>query len=131
MSCYKLNNFHWHLTDDQGWRIEIKKYPKLTEIGSKRAETLVGNKFERSPFFFDGNPYGGFYTQEEIKDVVKFAEDHYVNIIPEIEMPGHASAAVTAYPNLACFPDRNYKVAASWGVFEDVFCAGKDETFTF
>ncbi|KRD62582.1 beta-N-acetylhexosaminidase [Flavobacterium sp. Root935] len=131
MSSYKLNNFHWHLTDDQGWRIEIKKYPKLTEVGSKRAQTLVGNKFERSPFFFDGNPYGGFYTQEEIKDVVKFAEENYVNVIPEIEMPGHASAAVTAYPNLACFPDRNYKVIESWGVFEDVFCAGKDETFTF
>ncbi|AWK03296.1 beta-N-acetylhexosaminidase [Flavobacterium crocinum] len=131
MSSYKLNNFHWHLTDDQGWRIEIKKYPKLTEVGSKRAQTLVGNKFERSPFFFDGNPYGGFYTQEEIKDVVKFAEAHYVNVIPEIEMPGHASAAVTAYPNLACFPDRNYKVVESWGVFEDVFCAGKGETFTF
>lgn len=131
MSSYKLNTFHWHLTDDQGWRIEIKKYPKLTEIGSKRAQTLVGNKFERSPFFFDGNPYGGFYTQEEIKDVVKFAEEHYVTIIPEIEMPGHASAAVTAYPNLACFTDRNYKVVESWGVFEDVFCAGKDETFTF
>ncbi|MBE8727300.1 family 20 glycosylhydrolase [Flavobacterium hungaricum] len=131
MSRYKLNNFHWHLTDDQGWRIEIKKYPKLTEIGSKRAQTLVGNKFERIPFFFDGNPYGGFYTQEEIKEVVQFAEEHYVNIIPEIEMPGHASAAITAYPNLACFPDRNYKVVTSWGVFEDVFCAGKDETFTF
>jgi hexosaminidase len=131
MASYKLNNFHWHLTDDQGWRIEIKKYPKLTEVGSKRAQTLVGNKFERTPFFFDGNPYGGFYTQEEIKEVVKFAEAHYVNIIPEIEMPGHASAAVTAYPNLACFPDRNYKVVESWGVFEDVFCAGKDETFTF
>ncbi|MHC0446750.1 family 20 glycosylhydrolase [Flavobacterium sp. 3-218] len=131
MSSYKLNTFHWHLTDDQGWRIEIKKYPKLTEIGSKRAQTLVGNKFERSSFFFDGNPYGGFYTQEEIKEVVKFAEENYVNIIPEIEMPGHASAAVTAYPNLACFPDRNYKVVESWGVFEDVFCAGKDETFTF
>lgn len=131
MSSYKLNNFHWHLTDDQGWRIEIKKYPKLTEVGSKRAQTLVGNKFERSPFFFDGNPYGGYYTQEEIKEVIKFAEDHYVNIIPEIEMPGHASAAITAYPNLACFPDRNYKVVESWGVFEDVFCAGKDETFTF
>ena len=131
MSSYKLNTFHWHLTDDQGWRIEIKKYPKLTEIGSKRAQTLVGNKFERSPFFFDGNPYGGFYTQEEIKEVVKFAEENYVNIIPEIEMPGHASAAVTAYPNLACFPDRNYKAAESWGVFEDVFCAGKDENFTF
>jgi len=131
MSSYKLNNFHWHLTDDQGWRIEIKKYPKLTEVGSKRAQTLVGNKFERSPFFFDGNPYGGFYTQEEIKDVVKFAEDNYVNVIPEIEMPGHASAVVTAYPNLACFPDRNYKVVESWGVFEDVFCAGKEETFTF
>lgn len=131
MSSYKLNNFHWHLTDDQGWRIEIKKYPKLTAIGSKRAQTLVGNKFERTPFFFDGNPYGGFYTQEEIKEVVKFAEDNYVNVIPEIEMPGHASAAVTAYPNLACFPDRNYKVVESWGVFEDVFCAGKEETFTF
>ena len=131
MSSYKLNNFHWHLTDDQGWRIEIKKYPKLTEIGSKRAQTLVGNKFERSSYFFDGNPYGGFYTQEEIKEVVKFAAEHYVNIIPEIEMPGHASAAVTAYPNLSCFPDRNYKVVEYWGVFEDIFCAGKEETFTF
>lgn len=131
MSSYKLNNFHWHLTDDQGWRIEIKKYPKLTEVGSKRGQTLVGNKFERLPFFFDGNPYGGFYTQEEINDVVKFAEAHYVNVIPEIEMPGHASAALTAYPNLACFPDRSYKVVESWGVFEDVFCAGKEETFTF
>ncbi|WP_035653147.1 family 20 glycosylhydrolase [Flavobacterium sp. ASV13] len=131
MSSYKLNNFHWHLTDDQGWRIEIKKYPKLTEVGSKRAQTLVGNKFERSPLFFDGNPYGGFYTQEEIKDVVKFAEAHYVNIIPEIEMPGHATAAVTAYPNLSCFPDRTYKVVETWGVFEDIFCAGKEETFTF
>jgi hexosaminidase len=88
MSSYKLNNFHWHLTDDQGWRIEIKKYPKLTEVGSKRAQTLVGNKFERFPYFFDGNPYGGFYTQEEIKDVVKFAEEHYVNVIPEIENAG-------------------------------------------
>lgn len=131
MASYKLNNFHWHLTDDQGWRIEIKKYPKLTEVSSKRAQTLVGNKFERSPFFFDGNPYGGFYSQEEIKEVVKFAEDNYVNVIPEIEMPGHASAALAAYPNLACFPDRKYKVVESWGVFEDVFCAGKDETFTF
>lgn len=131
MSSYKLNNFHWHLTDDQGWRIEIKKYPKLTEAGSKRAQTLVGNKFERFPYFFDGNPYGGFYTQEEIKEVVKFAEAHYVNVIPEIEMPGHATAAVTAYPNLSCFPDRNYKVVEYWGVFEDIFCAGKEETFTF
>lgn len=131
MSSYKLNKFHWHLTDDQGWRIEIKKYPKLTEVGSKRAQTLVGNKFERSSYFFDGNPYGGFYTQEEIKDVVKFAEEHYVNIIPEIEMPGHATAAVTAYPNLSCFPDRNYKVVEYWGVFEDIFCAGKEETFVF
>lgn len=131
MSYYKLNNFHWHLTDDQGWRIEIKKYPKLTEVGSKRAQTLVGNKFERFPYFFDANPYGGFYTQEEIKDVVKFAEEHYVNIIPEIEMPGHATAAVTAYPNLSCFPDRQYKVVEYWGVFEDIFCAGKEETFTF
>ncbi|WP_348800480.1 family 20 glycosylhydrolase [Flavobacterium adhaerens] len=131
MSYYKLNTFHWHLTDDQGWRIEIKKYPKLTAIGSKRAQTLVGNKFERSPYFLDENPYGGFYTQEEIAAVVQFAEEHYVTIIPEIEMPGHASAAITAYPELACFPDRNYKVVESWGIFEDVFCAGKEETFTF
>ena len=131
MSCYKLNNFHWHLTDDQGWRIEIKKYPKLTEVGSKRAQTLVGNKFERFPYFFDGNPHEGFYTQEEIAAVVKFAGEHYVNIIPEIEMPGHATAAVTAYPNLSCFPDRPYKVVEYWGVFEDIFCAGKEETFTF
>ncbi|CAI2765715.1 family 20 glycosylhydrolase [Flavobacterium collinsii] len=131
MASYKLNNFHWHLTDDQGWRIEIKKYPKLTEVGSKRAQTLVGNKFERFPYFFDGNPYEGFYTQEEIKDVVKFAEEHYVNVIPEIEMPGHATAAVTAYPHLSCFPDRSYKVIEYWGVFEDIFCAGKEETFTF
>ncbi|KQX15027.1 family 20 glycosylhydrolase [Flavobacterium sp. Root420] len=131
MSSYKLNNFHWHLTDDQGWRIEIKKYPKLTEVGSRRAQTLVGNKFERFPYFFDGNPYGGFYTQEEIKDVVKFAEEHYVNVIPEIEMPGHATAAVTAYPNLSCFLDRNYKVVEYWGVFDDIFCAGKEETFIF
>ncbi|MFH6986128.1 family 20 glycosylhydrolase [Flavobacterium collinsii] len=131
MASYKLNNFHWHLTDDQGWRIEIKKYPKLTEVGSKRAQTLVGNKFERFPYFFDGNPYEGFYTQEEIKDVVKFAEEHYVNVIPEIEMPGHATAAVTAYPHLSCFPDRPYKVIEYWGVFEDIFCAGKEETFTF
>lgn len=131
MSYYKLNNFHWHLTDDQGWRIEIKKYPKLTEIGSKRAQTLVGNKFERFPRFFDGNPYGGYYTQEEVKDIVKYAQEHYVNIIPEIEMPGHASAAVASYPYLACFPSPNFKVIESWGVFEDVFCAGKEETFIF
>ncbi|MBY0244083.1 MAG: family 20 glycosylhydrolase [Sphingobacteriaceae bacterium] len=131
MGAYKLNNFHWHLTDDQGWRIEIKKYPKLTEIGSKRAQTLVGNKFERFPRFFDNTPYGGFYTQDEIKEVVKFAAEHYVNVIPEIEMPGHASAAVASYPHLACFPSPSFKVIESWGVFEDVFCAGKEETFVF
>ena len=131
MAFYKLNNFHWHLTDDQGWRIEIKKYPKLTEIGSKRAQTLVGNKFERFPLFFDGNPYGGFYTQEEIKEVVQFATERHVNVIPEIEMPGHASAAVAAYPSLACFPSNDFKVIETWGVFEDVFCAGKEETFEF
>ncbi|WP_300979100.1 family 20 glycosylhydrolase [Flavobacterium sp.] len=131
MSNYKLNTFHWHLTDDQGWRIEIKKYPKLTEIGSKRAQTLIGNKFERFPRFFDGNPYGGYYTQEEIKDIVKFAQEHYVSIIPEIEMPGHASAAIASYPNLTCFPSNDFKVIESWGVFEDVFCAGKEDTFVF
>ncbi len=132
MAVYKLNNFHWHLTDDQGWRIEIKKYPKLTEIGSFRDQTVVGNYHDRMPQWFDGNKYGGYYTQEEIKDVVAYAGKKYINVIPEIEMPGHALAALSAYPELACGDNPGpFKAADKWGVFPEIFCAGKDHTFDF
>ena len=130
MAMYKLNNFHWHLTDDQGWRIEIKKYPNLTLIGSKRAQTLIGNYHDSNPQQFDNTPYGGFYTQDEIRDVVKYAADRFINIIPEIEMPGHSEAAVAAYPELSCNPLKTYKVAESWGGFDDVFCP-TEYTFIF
>lgn len=130
MAAYKLNNFHWHLTDDQGWRIEIKKYPRLTAVGAYREETMIGRHNQGPNYNFDGTPYGGFYTQQEIKEVVAYAAAKHVNVIPEIEMPGHALAALAAYPELAC-GDRPgpFKVAAAWGVFEDVFCAGKEQTF--
>lgn len=132
MAMYKLNNFHWHLTDDQGWRIEIKKYPKLTEIGGYRAQTVVGNYHDRMPQWFDGNKYGGYYTQEEIKEVVAYADSKFVNVIPEIEMPGHAMAALASYPELGCGDNPGpYKTAEKWGVFPDIFCAGKDHTFDF
>lgn len=127
LAMYKFNTFHWHLTDDQGWRIEIKKYPLLTQIGSCRAQTLIGpygtNKY-------DGNKYCGFYTQEEIKEVVKYAAERHINVIPEIEMPGHALAALASYPYLGCTKGP-YKAAETWGVFDDVFCAGNDSTFNF
>ncbi|MBS1527064.1 MAG: family 20 glycosylhydrolase [Bacteroidetes bacterium] len=131
MAYYKLNNFHWHLTDDQGWRIEIKKYPRLTEIGSQRAQTLIGNSHDRSrPKEYDGTPYGGYYTQDQIRDVVKYAADRYINIVPEIEMPGHSSAALAAYPEFSCDLSKTYKVAESWGVFHDIYCPS-DKTFDF
>ncbi|HVW12737.1 MAG TPA: family 20 glycosylhydrolase [Mucilaginibacter sp.] len=131
MAYYKLNNFHWHLTDDQGWRIEIKKYPRLTEIGSQRAQTLIGNSHDRSrPKEYDGTPYGGYYTQDQIREVVKYAADRYINIVPEIEMPGHSSAALAAYPEFSCDPSKTYKVAESWGVFHDIYCPS-DKTFGF
>ncbi len=130
MTYYKLNNFHWHLTDDQGWRIEIKKYPKLTEISSKRAQTLIGNYFDRTPQQFDNTPYEGYYTQEQIRDVVKYAADRFINIVPEIEMPGHSVAALAAYPELSCEPDKKYKVGETWGVYYDVYCPS-DKTFNF
>lgn len=132
MAVYKLNNFHWHLTEDQGWRIEIKKYPKLTEIGAYRAQTLVGNFHDRIPQWFDGKPYGGFYTQEEAKEIVAYAASKYINVIPEIELPGHSVAALASYPNLACgdYPGP-FKTEEKWGVFPDIYCAGKDETFEF
>ncbi|MFN8348025.1 MAG: glycoside hydrolase family 20 protein [Spirosomataceae bacterium] len=130
LALHKMNIFHWHLTDDQGWRIEIKKYPKLTQIGSKRKETLVGQYAENYPQKFDGKESGGFYTQAEIKDIVKYAQSKYVTIIPEIEMPGHASAALAAYPELGCEPAKKYEVATKWGVMTDVFCP-TEQTFTF
>lgn len=130
MSQYKFNQFHWHLTDDQGWRIEIKKYPKLTEIGSKRKESLQGRY--STTFKGDGIPIEGFYTQEEIKDVVAYAKARHINVIPEIEMPGHASAALAAYPELGagCKENYDYQVKMTWGIFKEVFCP-TDKTFQF
>ena len=130
MAIHKFNNFHWHLTDDQGWRIEIKKYPRLTEVGSRRDETLVGYYFERFPQKYDGKPYGGFYTQKEACEIVAYAKERFITVIPEIEMPGHAQAAVASYPYLSCTPDSVIKVATKWGIFQDVYCPG-DTTFNF
>lgn len=128
MAYYKYNNFHWHLTDDQGWRIEIKKYPKLQEIGAYRKETLIGH-YGDQPHKFDGIKYGGFYTQEEVKEIVDYASARNINVIPEIEMPGHALAALSAYPEFGC-EEKVYEAATKWGVFEDVFCPN-EKTFTF
>ena len=128
LALHKFNTFHWHLTDDQGWRIEIKKYPKLTEISSKRKETLIGR--DRKTPKYDGKEYSGFYTQEEVKDVVAYAQKRFITIIPEIEMPGHAQAVLAAYPRFGCNQDKIYDVWTSWGVSKDVFCP-REETFTF
>lgn len=128
MSQYKFNFFHWHLTDDQGWRIEIKKYPKLTELGSKRPETVKERNL--TPYIGDGIPHGGYYTQKEIKDVIEYAKARHITVIPEIELPGHASAAIAAYPHLGCKTDYQYKVQTTWGIFKETFCP-TDETFKF
>jgi hexosaminidase len=128
MARHKFNRFHWHLTEDQGWRIEIKKYPKLQEVAAYRKETLIGHAGE--PETFDGRRYGGYYTQEQIKEVVQYATDRYVTIIPEIELPGHSQAALAAYPELGC-TGGPYETVTKWGVFEHVYCAGKEETFKF
>jgi hexosaminidase len=127
MARYKLNTFHWHLTDDQGWRIEIRQYPRLAEIASMRKETLVGHAPQSTQY--DGKPYGGFYTQEQIREVVAYARDRFITVIPEIEMPGHSLAALAAYPELACTPGP-FETATTWGVFKDVFCP-KESTFQF
>ena len=142
MAEYKLNTFHWHLTEDQGWRIEIKKYPLLTSVGGFRNGTIIGRYPGTGN---DSLHYGGFYTQQEVKDIVKYAQDRYIIIIPEIEMPGHSSAAIAAYPQLSCFPDESTKIKSTtpwagsrngkqvqqtWGVFEDVYCPS-DYTFKF
>ena len=128
MAQYKFNYFHWHLTEDQGWRIEIKKYPRLTEIGSKRKETVKGRVL--NPYVGDGVPVEGFYTQEQIKEVVAYAKSKFITVIPEIELPGHSSAALAAYPNLGCKENYEYKVQTTWGIFKEVYCP-KEETFQF
>ncbi|HTJ10381.1 MAG TPA: beta-N-acetylhexosaminidase [Dinghuibacter sp.] len=128
MAHYKYNTFHWHLTEDQGWRIEIKKYPLLTSVGSQRAQTEVEKHLD--PFVGDGVPYGGFYTQDEIRDVVRYASLRHITVIPEIEMPGHALAALASYPYLGC-TGGPYAVGEHWGVYDDVYCAGNDSVFSF
>lgn len=149
LALHKFNIFHWHLTEDQGWRIEIKKYPELTKVGGWRNGTIIG----RYPGTGNDNiPYGGFYTQDEIKEVVQYAKERFIEVIPEIEMPGHSSAAIAAYPWLSCFSQKPTAIPAkmisqksideqkkgriklvqeTWGVFDDIFCAGNDSVFTF
>jgi hexosaminidase len=119
LAMYKMNTFHWHLTEDQGWRIEIKKYPKLTEVGAWRKETAG-----------DGKKHGGFYTQEQIKEVVAYAKERYINVLPEIEMPGHAKAALASYPEYSC-TGGPFDVETTFGVFDDIYCAGNEKTFKF
>ena len=145
LALHKYNYFHWHLTEDQGWRIEIKKYPRLTEFGAWRNGTIVGRYPGKGN---DSIRYGGYYTQEQIKEIVKYAADRYITVVPEIEMPGHSSAAIASYPELSCFseePTKKYypkqcawngdtigkQVQQTWGIFDDVYCAGKENTFQF
>lgn len=126
LAMHKMNTFHWHLTDDQGWRIEIKKYPKLTELGSKRKETVIGHNSGK----YDGKPYGGFYTQEQAKEIVDYAAERFITVIPEIDLPGHMQAALTGYPELGC-TGGPYEVWTQWGVSDHVLCAGNDNTLQF
>lgn len=126
MAEAKLNRFHWHLTDDQGWRVEIKKYPELTKIGSVRSGTMVGRDFDSD----DGVPHGGFYTQDQLRDVVAYALDLGITIVPEVDLPGHMVAALASYPELGC-TGGPYEVRRIWGIADDVLCAGKDATYRF
>lgn len=126
MALHNINYFHWHLTEDQGWRIEIKKYPKLTEIGSKRDSTIIDWETKK----FDGKPHSGFYTQDEAREIVRYAADRFITVVPEIDLPGHTTAALASYPELGC-TGGPYKVLCSFGVFSDVLCAGNDQTLQF
>ena len=126
LAFYKFNTFHWHLTEDQGWRIQIDKHPRLTEVGGYRSETVLGNN---SPDY-DGAPHGGFYSKDDIREVVAYAAARGITVVPEIELPGHAVAALAAYPHLGCRGE-GYQVRTRWGIAEDIFCAGKDEVFEF
>lgn len=127
-AMFKVNRLHWHLTDDQGWRIEIKKYPRLTEVGAWRAETCVKKQWD--PFVGDGTPHGGWYSQDEIRDIISYAEGLGITIIPEVDLPGHMVAALAAYPELGC-TGGPYKVREYWGVSDDLLCVGQEKTFTF
>ncbi|MDR3367109.1 MAG: beta-N-acetylhexosaminidase [Prevotellaceae bacterium] len=129
LAYHKMNTFHWHLTEDQGWRIEIKKYPKLTEVGAYRNRTLKGAYVAPEKRQWDNTRYGGFYTQDDVKEVLAYAEKRFVTVIPEIELPGHAIAALTAYPQYSC-TGGPFEVQGLWGVHDDIFCP-KDETFAF
>ena len=126
LALHNMNTFHWHLTDDQGWRIEIKRYPKLTEIGAMRNRTVIGKNSGK----YDNTPYGGFYTQEEAREIVEYARERYIDVIPEVDLPGHMLAALAAYPELGC-TGGPYEVCPEWGIFEDVLCIGNDKTFEF
>ncbi|MHB8206379.1 beta-N-acetylhexosaminidase [Mucilaginibacter sp.] len=129
LAFHKMNTFHWHLTEDQGWRIEIKRYPKLTQVGAWRDGTLIG-KLDDLPHRYDGKRTGGFYTQDQIKDIVAYAKQRFIEVIPEIEMPGHAQAALAAYSALSC-SGGPFEVSQLWGVRNDIYCAGNEQTFTF
>jgi len=126
MLVFKLNRFHWHLTDDQGWRVEIKRYPLLTQVGAFRSGTMVGKDFESN----DGVRYGGYYTQEQMREIVEYADERGITVIPEIDLPGHMQGALAAYPSLGC-TGGPYEVRTIWGVSEQVLCAGKEETYRF
>ena len=126
IAMHNMNVFHWHLTDDQGWRIEVKKYPGLAKIGSVREKTVLGHNSD----VFDDTPYGGYYTQEEAREIVKYAADRFITVIPEIDMPGHMIAALAAYPNMGC-TGGPYKVSPIWGIMPDVLCLGNEKTYQF
>ena len=126
LALHNMNRLHWHITDDQGWRLEIKKYPKLTEIGSQRSGTVIG----RNSGEYDNTPYGGFYTQEQAKEIVDYAAERYITVVPEIDLPGHMLAALAAYPELGC-TGGPYEVWRQWGVADDVLCAGNDQVLKF
>lgn len=130
LSMQKMNKFHWHLTEDQGWRIEIKKYPELTQIGSMRKETIANRYNAAGGGIFDGKPYGGYYTQDQIKEIVAYAAARQVEVIPEIDLPGHMLAVLATYPDLGC-TGGPYEVGTRWGIYDDVLCAGNDKIYTF
>lgn len=126
IALHSMNRLHWHISDDQGWRFEVPGYPRLTEVGSKRAQTVTGHNSELE----DGVPYGGYYTDAEIRDIVKYAAERYVTIVPEVDMPGHMMAALAAYPELGC-TGGPYKTGEFWGVYRDILCAGNEKVYTF
>ena len=128
LALHKINKFHWHLTEDQGWRIEIKRYPELSEVGAYRNQTIVGRN--RTSKTYDNTRYGGIFTQDQVREIVAYAADRYIDVIPEIEMPGHAIAALTTYPELGC-TGGPYEVWTRWGISKDIYCAGKESTFEF